>query len=87
MGGYFEERSTLSYRLSENEKMDVAVVSMEDDALCWYTFESRRNPIRSLAEMKARVLAKYRPTNVGSLHEQWLATARPPPRKTINDTS
>lgn len=57
------------YRLSESERMDAAVVSMEGDALRWYTFESRRNPIKNWAEMKTGVLAKYRPTNAGSLYE------------------
>lgn len=33
------------YKLTEKEKLEVAVVSMEGDALRWFTFESRRNPI------------------------------------------
>lgn len=45
--------------------MDAAVVSMEGDALRWYTFESRRKPMRSSAELKFRV-ADYQ-------HEKWLA--------------
>lgn len=49
---------------------------MENDALRWFTFESRRNPTRTWAELKARVLVKYRPTNARSLHEQWLATTQ-----------
>lgn len=56
--------------------MDVAVVSMEEDALRWFTFESRRRPIRSWPDLKARVLLKYRPTSAGTLHEQWLATVQ-----------
>ncbi|XP_056686977.1 uncharacterized protein [Spinacia oleracea] len=64
------------YKLSETEKMDAAVVSMEGDALRWFTFESRRRPMRTWPELKARVLAKYRPTNAGTLHEQWLATTQ-----------
>lgn len=35
------------YHLLESEKLDAAVVSMEGDALRWFTFESRRNPIHS----------------------------------------
>lgn len=62
------------YRLSEEEKLDAAVVSLEGDALRWFSFENRRNPIRSWVELKTRVLLKYRPTNAGTLHEQWLAT-------------
>ncbi|XP_056699529.1 uncharacterized protein [Spinacia oleracea] len=64
------------YRLTDQEKLDAAVVSMEGDALRWFTFESRRNPIRTWDELKARVLMKYRPTNAGTLHEQWLATTQ-----------
>lgn len=64
------------YRLTESEKLDAAVVAMEGDALRWFTFESKRNPMRTWAELKAKVLLKYRPTNAGSLHEQWLATTQ-----------
>lgn len=30
-----------SYKLLEDEKLDAAVVSMDSDALVWFTFESR----------------------------------------------
>lgn len=64
------------YKLTEGEKLDVAVVSMEGDALRWYTFESRRHPTRTWLELKAKVLAKFRPTSAGTLHEQSLATTQ-----------
>lgn len=57
------------YKLSENEKMDAGVVSMEGDALWWFTFESSRRPMRTCSELKARVLTKFCPTNTGTLHE------------------
>lgn len=60
------------YKLNEKEKMEAAVVSMEGDALRWYTFKSRRHPMRTWVELKVKVLSKYRSTNAGTLHEQWL---------------
>lgn len=63
-------------RLTEEEKVDVAVVAMEGDALKWYQWENGRTLVRSWPDLKARILHQFRPLNVGSLHEQWLATTQ-----------
>lgn len=70
------ERYFRFYRLSENDKIEAAVVSMEGDALKWFQWENRRHPISSWGEMKEFMLKQFRPTNVGSLYEQWLATGQ-----------
>ena len=64
------------YGLSESEKMEAAVVAMEGDALRWYQWENKRNPIVSWESLKEFILLQFRPTNGGSLYEQWLATSQ-----------
>ncbi|KAL6527965.1 hypothetical protein OROHE_014915 [Orobanche hederae] len=67
------ERYFQFYRLSEEEKLEAAVVGMEGDALLWYQWEHRRRPIRRWEELIALMLRQFRPTYSGSLYEQWLA--------------
>lgn len=66
------ERFFHFYRLSEEEQVEAAVVSMDGDALLWYQWENRRRPISRWSEMKALLLRQFRGTEMGSLHEQWL---------------
>lgn len=70
------ERYFTFYRLGESEKLEAAVVAIEGDALLWYQWEHRRRPINQWEEMKMMLLRQFRPTNAGSLHEQWLAVAQ-----------
>ena len=67
------ERYFSFYRLSEEEKLEAAVVAFDGEALSWYQWENRRRPIRRWEEMRALLLRQFRTTNAGSLHEQWLA--------------
>lgn len=71
MGGFCEQRSFLPFMA---EKMEAAVVAMEGDALRWYQWENKRNSIVSWEALKEFILLQFRPTNGGSLYEQWLAT-------------
>lgn len=66
------ERYHQFYRLSEEDKMEAAVVALEGDALLWFQWENRWRPIQNWEEMKTMVRRKFRSTATGSLHEQWL---------------
>lgn len=66
------ERYFSFYRLSEEEQLEAAVVSLDGDALLWYQFEHGRRPIRRWEELKGMLLRQFRPSSSGSLYEQWL---------------
>ncbi|KAL8118331.1 hypothetical protein AgCh_016023 [Apium graveolens] len=66
------ERYFKFYRLSEDEQVEAAVVSLDGDALLWYQWEHNRRPIRRWEEQKGMFLHQFRPTSAGSLYEQWL---------------
>lgn len=52
--------------------LEAAVVGIDGDALLWYQWEYRRQPIQRWEELKALMLRRFRPSNAGKLHEQWL---------------
>lgn len=58
------------YRLSEEEKLEAAVVSLEGDALRWYQFENRRRPIKGWKDLKGRAVLEFRFSHAGMLYEQ-----------------
>ena len=66
------ERFFKFYRLSEEDKLEAAVVALEGDALFWYQWEHKRHPMTSWGEMKGLILRKFRSTSTGTLQEQWL---------------
>lgn len=70
------ERYFAFYCLSEEEKLEAAVVAMEGESLQWYQWEHKRRPIQVWVELKELILQQFRPVNVGSLCEQWLATVQ-----------
>ncbi|XP_021776460.1 uncharacterized protein LOC110740287 [Chenopodium quinoa] len=61
------------YHLSEREKMEAAVVATDGGALKWFQWEQKRRPFYGWSDHKQRLLNEFRPSNSGSLHEQWLA--------------
>ncbi|XP_057251720.1 uncharacterized protein LOC104883522 isoform X2 [Beta vulgaris subsp. vulgaris] len=67
------ERFFQFYRLTEEEKIEAAVVSLDGDALLWYQWENRRRPISRWPDMKWMLLRRFREAALGSLHEQWLS--------------
>ncbi|CAH1448287.1 unnamed protein product [Lactuca virosa] len=67
------ERYFNFYKLSENDKLEAAVVALEGDALLWFQWEHSRRPVTRSKEMKSLLLRQFRPTNAGTLHQQWLA--------------
>lgn len=69
MERYFE-----FYGLNEEEKVSVAVVGMDRDALLWYyQWEHRQKPIRSWETLKALMLRHFPPTSSisSSWHLRW----------------
>nr|ACY01928.1 hypothetical protein [Beta vulgaris] len=67
------ERFFQFYRLTEDEKVEAAVVSLDGEALLWYQWENRRRPIHRWSEMRWMLLRRFRETALGSLQEQWLS--------------
>lgn len=67
------ERYFSFYRLTNEEKLEAAVVGFDGDALLWYQWEHRRRPIRSWEDMRSLILQRFRPLHSGTLCEQWLA--------------
>lgn len=48
------------YRLTEEEQVATAVVSIDGDALLWYQWENCRRPISRWSEMKVMILRQFR---------------------------
>lgn len=64
------ERYFSFYKLSEDEKLEAAVVSLDGDALLWYQWEHGCRPVRRWDELKGMQLHQFRPISSGSRYEQ-----------------
>lgn len=60
-------------RLNPDEQLEVAIISLEGDALRWFQWKNKRCPMKRWAELKALILRQFRSTANGSLCEQFLA--------------
>ncbi|XP_024017591.1 uncharacterized protein LOC112090471 [Morus notabilis] len=60
-------------RLTDREKLDVAVVSLEGEALAWFQWEDRRWAVRDWTELKRKVLERFHSTQEGTLCEKFLS--------------
>ncbi|EXB38291.1 hypothetical protein L484_013924 [Morus notabilis] len=67
------ERYFAMNKMTEREKLDVAVVSLEGEALAWFQWEDGRSPIRSWMVLKLMLLERFRPMQEGSLCEKFLS--------------
>lgn len=67
------ERYFAFNRLTNEEKLEAAIMAFEGDALLWYQWENRKRSIVLWEEMKMLLLKQFRTTQAGTLHEQWLA--------------
>lgn len=63
------ERYFTFYGLSEKEKVESAIVSLEGTALQWFHWEHQRRPIMHWEELQGLVLRRFRPNEEGTLHE------------------
>ena len=67
------DRYFATYGLTEEEKLVVAAMSLDGDALSWYQWTNSREVFRSWENLKRRLLLRFLPTQEGSLCEQFLA--------------
>ena len=63
------------YRLTEEEKIEVAVISFEGEAFMWYQYEEKRSPLTDCQETKALILKYFQPGEEGNMFEQWMVVA------------
>lgn len=67
------ERYFKFHRMSEEDKVEAAVVALEGDALLWFQWENGRREVQGWEELKGLLLRQFRPLTGGTLHEQWLS--------------
>ena len=60
-------------RLSEQEKLETAVISLEGEALAWFQWVEGRKPVSSWTELKLGILQRFRISQEGSACERLLA--------------
>lgn len=56
--------------MTEEEKMEAAVVCLQGDALFWYQWEEQEGEVTCWRELKYSLLRRFRPHNQGGLVEQ-----------------
>lgn len=61
------------HKLTEEEKLTVAIISLEGRANKWYRWSENRRKFRSWANLKRRIFKKFLPTQQGSLCARFLA--------------
>ncbi|CAH1440802.1 unnamed protein product [Lactuca virosa] len=59
-------------RLTNEERIEAAVVAFEGDAIRWFQWESKRSPMIQWEDMKLKLLKHFGITGSGSLFEQFL---------------
>ena len=57
----------------EAEKINMAALSFDGQALAWFQWEDRRRRMRSWNELESRLLDRFGSTQEGSLYERFLA--------------
>lgn len=67
------ERYFQMNRTGEAEKLDIAIVSLDGEALSWYQWEDRRRAIQSWTELKLLLIKRFRPSHEGTLSERFMA--------------
>ena len=66
------ERYFQIHKLTDFEKMTVATISFEGPALNWYRSQEERDKFADWANLKERVLIRFRSTREGSLYGRFL---------------
>ena len=61
--------------MTEEEKIEVAVISFEGEAFMWYQYEEKRSPLTDCQETKALILKYFQPGEEGNMFEQWMVVA------------
>ncbi|RVX15939.1 Pentatricopeptide repeat-containing protein [Vitis vinifera] len=70
---FWADRYFATYGLTKEEKLVAAAMSLDGDALSWYQWTDSREAFGSWDNLKRRLLLRFRPTQEGSLCEQFLA--------------
>lgn len=66
------------YRLTEEEKLDAAVVSMEGDALRWFHFENHPRPVKGWRNLKEGLCWNFDPSTQGRCMNNGCQRHKPP---------
>ena len=61
------------HRLFEAERLDVAAISFEGEAISWFQWDDRRRKVSGWDELKSRLLDRFGLSYEGSLCERFLA--------------
>ena len=67
------ERYFTVCRLTETEKLEAAVISLDGEALAWFQWADGRRPIGSWLELRSALLNRFRESQEGSSCEKLLA--------------
>ena len=67
------ERFFSAHRMSKQEKMTAASISLDGEALAWFQWEDGRWPIRNWGELRACLHDRFSHAQDGTLCEQFLS--------------
>ncbi|KAL4568635.1 hypothetical protein LXL04_024250 [Taraxacum kok-saghyz] len=65
------ERYFAIYQLINEEQIEAAILSLNGEAVSWYRWSNKQQPITTWGQMKSIFLQKFRLIHGGSLYEQW----------------
>lgn len=63
------EKRLMLYLLSEEDKIEAAVVFLDGEALLWYQWDDQQNPIKDWQDLKSLLLRKFKLSDVGDHYE------------------
>ena len=55
--------------LSDDEKLEVPILSMEGEVVAWFQWEDGQRPFRRWAELKEMLLERFWPSQEGTMYE------------------
>lgn len=61
------------HKLTEEEKIKVAIISFDHNSVDWYRWSHNQSPIESWAELERRMFVRFRSSREGSLTRRFLA--------------
>ena len=67
------ERFFLTHGMMEKEKIAVAIISLDGEALAWFQWQDGHRPILNFGELKACLLDRFRSTQEGTPCKQFLS--------------
>ncbi|CAO2833946.1 unnamed protein product [Amaranthus hypochondriacus] len=70
------ERFFKFYRLTEEDKVNAAIINLDGDAMYFIQFENKIRPITQWSELKSLILRHFRPVSAGTLCEEWFGLSQ-----------